>query len=390
MNKKAIAILGAIFILIVGTLGFLIYNQNKSKDPEPPTNQEPPPVVEETPPPVVEETPPPAPSGAIRLTDEPIISPILFFQGTGISYFDSSGQLYQTDLEVKDDGTALLSNRKQYSVALKPNITKILWPQVGINYIAQFGSDSKPTWSVYETSKAAYADVPPQVYSIDWMPSGDKIMYVWVDENGKATLNVSNPDTTGYQELTDFYEPDNVIDLSPDGANVLFYRTQTTDITKNTINVVTADGKIFKSIVKEGYNTGTLWSPDSKKFLFNKRDSASQKLALWVADISTGEVRNLNVFTTVDKAVWSKDGLSVFAGVPTTGIAGQGLTQDVLTKIIVNSGQQQPYESEIAIDARDLFLSSNESVLFFRNAQDNALYYIPVTSAVSTDTSTIQ
>ncbi len=380
MNKKAIAILGAIFILIVGALGFLIYNHNKSKDSTetPPTNEEPNPVVEETPPPVEE---PPKVSGAVRITDEPIISPILFFQGTGISYFDSTGQLYQTDLEVKDDGTALLSNRRQYSVALKPNITKILWPAVGINYIAQFGPDSKPTWSVYETSKAAYADVPSQVYSIDWLPSGDKIMYVWVDANGKATLNVSNPDTTGYQELTDFYEPDNVIDLSPDGSSVLFYRTQTTDVTKNSINLVSADGKTFRSVVKDGYNTGTLWSPDSKKFLFNKRDASSQKLALWVADVSTGEVRSLGVSTTVEKAVWSKDGLSVFVGVPTTGVAGQGLTQDALQKITIASGQQQTFDAGIAVDARDLFLSTNEKVLFFRNAQDNQLYYISVNSS---------
>lgn len=374
MNKRAIAILGAIFILIVGTLGFLILNRNKSDQPvEAP--QEETPIIEDTP---AVEAEPEKPVGAVRLTDESTVSPILFYQGNGISYFNPNGQLFQTDLQITD-GTALLSNKKELSITLKSNISKILWPLSGNNFIAQFGTESKPSWSVYETNKATYVDIPSQVYSLDWMPSGDKLMYVWVDSNGKATLNLGNPDTTGYQTLTDFYEPDNVIDVSPDGTKVLFYRTQTIDTSRNTINMVTADGKTFTGIVKDGYNTGVSWSPDSTKFLFTKRDSGTQKFSLWVANVQSGEIRNLNVYTSVDKTVWSKDGQSVFVGVPGSGVAGQGLTQDTLMKIgVTSSGQQQTYEPGLAVDARDLFLSSDQSILFFRNAQDNALYYISV------------
>src|SRR6476469_1499716 len=342
--------------MIVATLGFLIYQHSKSKTPAP--------VAQETP--AVEETPPvqePEPTnGAVRLTDESVVSPILFYQGNGISYFNAQGQLFQTDLQVTD-GAALLSNKKELSIALKANIARILWPATGNNFIAEFKNGSKSTWSVYETSKAAYTDIPSQVYSLDWMPGGDKIMFVWVDGNGKATLNISNPDTSGYQTLAEFYEPDNVISVSPDGKNVLFHRTQTADSSKNTINMVSADGKTFTAIVKDGYNTGVKWSPDSSKFLFTKRDSGTQKFTLWMANISTGEVRNLGVSTSVDKAVWSKDGASVFAGVPTTGVAGQGLTQDALYKITISTGEQQQFDPGVAVDAEDLFLSTDEQIL---------------------------
>ncbi len=371
MNKRAIIILGAIFLLIVATLGFLIYQNSKTKTPTPVAVETP--VVEDTPP--VEE--PQKVNGAVRLTDESVVSPILFYQGNGISYFNTQGQLFQTDLQVTDNA-ALLSNKKELSIALKANIEKILWPSTGNNFIAEFKNGSKPTWSVYETSKAAYSDIPTQVYSLDWMPGGDKVMFVWVDGNGKATLNIGNPDTTGYQTLTEFYEPDNVIGVSPDGKNVLFHRTQTADSSKNIINMVSTDGKTFTSIVKDGYNVGVKWSPDSSKFLFTKRDSSSQKFNLWMANISTGEVRNLGVSTSVDKAVWSKNGESVFVGVPTTGVAGQGLTQDAIYKITISTAQQQQYDPGVAVDTQDLFLSSDEQILFFRNGQDNALYYISV------------
>ncbi|HEX3095919.1 MAG TPA: hypothetical protein VHQ20_02250, partial [Patescibacteria group bacterium] len=150
------------------------------------------PAVVETPP---TNTAPPTPTApataAVRLTDagEAVLSPILFYQGNGISYFNSGGQLFQTDLQITN-GTALLSNKKQLSIALKANISKIIWPMAGNNFIAEFNSGSKPTWSVYQTNKAAYTDIPTQVYSLDWMPSGDKIMFTWVDASGKATLNI--------------------------------------------------------------------------------------------------------------------------------------------------------------------------------------------------------
>jgi Tol biopolymer transport system component len=378
VNKRAIAILGAIFILIVGTLGFLIYSRSKSKNTatETNTNTNTTPVapVEETP--AVQPEPEAAPAQALRLTDDPVISPILFYTGAGISYFNSQGQLFQTDLDVKN-ATALLSNKRELSIALKAGISKIIWPPAGNSFIAQTGTATKPSWSYYDSTKAAYSDLPSQVYSIDWLPSGDKVVLVWVDANGKASLQYANPDASGYQTLTTFYQSDNLISVSPDGKNVLFYRNQTADNTKNTINMVSTDGKNFSAVVKDGYNFGVQWSPDSKKFLFTKRDSGTQKFALWVADLATGDVRNLGVFTSQTKAVWSKDSSIVYAGVPTTGVAGQGLTQDTIQKITISSGQLQELAPGVAVDVEDLFLSSDESVLFFRNAQDNALYYIP-------------
>ncbi len=140
--------------------------------------------------------------------------------------------------------------------------------------------------------------------------------------------------------------------------------------------MVSTDGKVFTTVVKDGYNTGALWSPDGKKFLFNRRDSGSQKMNLWMADIVSGEVKDLRVATTVAKAIWTKDSQYIYAGVPTTGNPAQGLTEDIIYKITVASVEQKEYAPGVATDLREPFLSIDEAVLFYRNAQDNALYYI--------------
>ncbi len=372
MNKRAIAILGAIFLLIVATLGFLIYQRSKNSS-DTSTNI----VVDDQPSDQSNSntnTGSDQPVGkAIKASDDSVVSPILFYQGTGISYFTKSGQLFQTDLQIADQNV-LLSNKHELSIALKPNMSRVLWPQVGNSFIAEFNIGRK-TWSAYDGSKAVYVDLPQKISSIDWLPDGTHIMYVWVD-NGKASLFRANIDATGFAKVLDFFDQDTIIDVSPDGQTILFYRTQTIDPITNKIVSVNSTGKTFKTVVSDGYNKGTLWSPDSKKFLFTKKDPSSLKYSLWVADTNSGEVRSLGVSTSEQKAVWAKDGQTIYVGVPVQGTTGEGLTQDTIYKINVVSQSKQEYQPGSAIDAQDLFLSATENVLFFRNAQDGALYYI--------------
>jgi dipeptidyl aminopeptidase/acylaminoacyl peptidase len=379
MNKRALAILGAIFLLIVGALGFLIYQRSQKEDV---TDITPVPVVqnpdEPSEPTTPDEPTPEVPSSrATRLSDDQVIAPILVFQGNGITYFDQNGHLYKTDL--KTSGTnILLSNKTEFSLPLKSNISRVLWPQIGQSFIAEFNSGGKKSWSFYDSNRGQYVDLPAQIVSLDWLPNGDKIMFVWVDINSKATINTANADTSGYQQISELYEPDNEIKVSPDGKSVLFYRTQNPSVTENNINYMSPDGKVFKTIVKGGYNFGVRWAPDNRRFLFSKRDTGTQKFQLWMGDVVSGEIRSLGITTTEQKAVWSKDSRTIIVAVPTTGTAGAGLTQDTIYRFNVNTLEKQEFNPGIAIDAQDLFLNSTEDVLFFRNAQDQALYYMHI------------
>ncbi len=376
MNKKAIIILGGIFVLIVGTLGFIIWYRSSGDE----TTVELPEIVEE---PVVEvpdeeipeEEPEQSIGQAVRLTDEPVITPALFFQGDGIAYFNAAGQLFRTEMSVSGD-TVLLSNKTELLVPAKTGISRILWPAVGSSYIAESGQGLSRRWSYYNPDTATYVELPSEIKSLDWMPSGNKIIFVWVGSDGKATLNISDPDTSNYQTLTDLYEGDNEIDVSPNGQTILFYRTQGSDPTRNTINSVSADGQTFRTVIAEGYNKGVLWSPDSKKFLFSRKDLSSGTSALYMADVSTGEVRNLGLATIETKALWAKDGLSIIAAVPVSGTAGQGQTTDKVVKIDLYTGAQNSYDPGTGMDIREMFTTLDGKVLFFKNGQDNSLYYM--------------
>lgn len=381
MNKKAIAILGGVFILIVGVLGFVIYSRSNKKSEI--VTEKPAQSTEETASTTPVETPTPitnpTETKAVRLSDEAVLSPILTYQQDGISYFNRAGQLFQTDFQISN-GSVLLSNKRAVPIDPKLGLSKIFWPPTGNYFIALSTSDSIKRWYMFNPNINQYTELPRQLYSIDWLPNGEQVVYIWVDDTGKSNMSIANPDLTGYRKLIDMFEPDNFIDVSPDGLKVAFYRNQNQDPTKNTINIVNVASKQVTGVVKEGYNRGTNWSPDSRKFLFNKRDPATQRFSLWLADTVTGEVKPLGVMSSVNKAVWSQDSQLVYVGEPIRGNADIGLTEDNLAIINTSTGMKEIIATGAPVDMQDLFLSSDKTMLFFRNAQDNYLYHIKLGS----------
>ncbi len=376
MNKKAIAILGAIFLLIVGTLGFLIYAKyHKSGTPAAVTTTASSTTV------AISPTPAPTPTGPpfVQLTQTQVVSPVLFYNGGSMTYFDNSGNLYQADINTS---TPLqLVNVKSIDITPKSGITKIYWPPQGNSYfIAESKTSTSTVWSTFNNSTGVYTGLPPQVISFDWAPSGTQIYFVWL-QNGQATLNIANPDTTNYKEITNLDDTDDSIHVSPDGKNILFYHSQNSGDTNN-INMVDVGGTKWQTVVSTGYNYGVLWSPDSQKFLFAKKDLATGNYQLWVYNFSTGAVQNLGFYTTVDKAVWGNDSQTVYAAVPVTGVPGEGLTTDTFYKININDFSKETYQpsSSQNIDGQDLFLSTDGTKLFFQNAQDGYLYYVDVSN----------
>src|ERR1043165_9841871 len=97
MNKRAIALLGAIFILIIGALGFVLYEKKFKAQPEVKTAEQTSTQEQQQVPDTTQSEQPvnTAPAGkAIKLSEDAVVSPILFFQGNGITYFNKQGQLF--------------------------------------------------------------------------------------------------------------------------------------------------------------------------------------------------------------------------------------------------------------------------------------------------------
>ena len=379
MNKKAIAILGAIFVLIVGTLGFLIYlkyaGSSKKATVSPPVAQ----TSSTTPTTTPQPTTTPAQTGSLGinlLSSDQVVSPALFFSGSGIAYFDNQGNLYQATLQ-NNGGQLSLTGKKQLDIPAKSGISKIFWPQNSNDFIAQTTSATgKNAWSYFNSNLGLYTDFPPQLTAFDWMPSGTQIAYIW-ENSGKSVLEVGDLALKTWQKIGDMYQNDDVISVSPDGSQLLFYESQAAGA-QNPINSASIDGKVWKTLVKNGYNYGVLWSPDGQKFLFGKKDSVSLQYQLWYYNLTSGEVKNLGLFTTPDKAAWNSDSTTIYAAVPLSQpTSPNSLTSDALYSVNTATLDKHQYSTGSgSVDAQNLFLDSTSNNLFFKNLQDGGLYYL--------------
>lgn len=418
MNKKAIVILGMIFLLIVGTLGFLVYaryfgGKNQETAAVTPTGNNGGGNTDDTSgnnsdttntDTVNTSTSPQPLEKFVKLTaDQQVISPILFYNGNGVTYLDRNGQVYKSDFEYSSAGSLSLVRTRNLNIVNKSGIRRILWPRTGDDFIAEIvsspdtgsSSPARPHFSYFNFSTGVYTDLPRQVKAVEWLPSGDKIMFIWVETdaegNEKATLNIASPHLNDYQEIAELWESDDALSLSPDGLNVALYRTRNTGGV-NKIFSVTADGKVWKDLVKEGYNYGVLWSPDSQKLLFAKREREGRNYQLWFYDLYDGETKNLGVSGVPQKAVWASDSRTVYLAAPRGGSAESidptaldadrgALTADTFYKLDTQSGEKTEIEppANLTLDARDLFLNPSEDKLFFKNAQDGGLYYLDLT-----------
>jgi hypothetical protein len=304
----------------------------------------------------------------------------LTYIGTGISYLNTQGQLFTSEIQASGS-SVLLGNKKETTIAIKSGVTQVLWPPTGNDFIAETDSGSQRTWSFFDHTQNVYKDLPPQINSLAWLPDGKHIVYTWLSAStGKASLNISNADGSSFKKISDIFDGDSEIVPSPDGKSILFYRRNNTAGGVNKIILTTPDGKLFKTIVADGFNFGVLWAPDSRNFVFGRRDPSTQKTELFLGDLQ-GNVADLGLATTVDKAAWGPGGVAIVAAVPTSGTAGQGLTQDTLFSYTLALQAKKEFPLGSGVDARNLFLNQAGDVVFFKNFQDGKLYYMSLSGS---------
>ncbi len=380
MNKKAIAILGAIFILIVGTLGFLIYS--KTGGSKTPSNPAPTP----TPTPITDLTPTPTPTTTsgnssakvYKLTDDQVVSPALTFDGSGVAYFTKQGLLFRATF-TSGSGNLQIGDKKQLAIEQKAGVSSVIWPLNTQDFMLVYDNAGKKSYEFYNNTTGQFSKLAPQVYSLGFLPMGDKIFYIWSNQTGHDTVNLSAPDLSNYKTLSDIWDKNAIVYVSPDGQNVAYHQdpNQVSGVI-NPLMLTDTEGKTWHKVT-EGFVSGALWSPDGKKLLFSKKDPTTQVFQLWYYDLYSGEIKNLGLNTMPSKAVWSFDNQSIYVATPLnlSPASTGGLTVDDFWRINLSTSEKKHYQViENQYDGEDLFLSKDSSKLFFRNGQDGGLYYL--------------
>jgi len=180
-----------------------------------------------------------------------------------------------------------------------------------------------------------------------------------------------------------------IVDWSPNGAVLALSRTgEPLGSDRQEVLLVGKYGENFKSIIVEGRDLRTAWSPNGDKLLHSVYSSRSNYIPeLWIVNASGGDTTGsgrklLNVSTWADKCTFA-DERYVYCGVPITMEQGAGFVPaledgipDQIVRIDTQTGLKQPLDMDETHTVHDIFVSNDGQTLFFSDKNSAGLFEI--------------
>jgi len=297
-------------------------------------------------------------------------------------YSKENGKAYQIDM----DG----NNKKTISNMELPNLINAFWSPDASKAITAFSKDGNPYFFYYDYVKKAGVPLKSNIDSIFWQNNGQILYKHYDSKSKKRTLNVSDPDGNNWSSLSEI-EFRNVSAAPVPKTGLVSFWNKPDAYEETVFQTVPVVGGEKKTVFKGKFGADFLWSPNGNVLLIsNTLGKANSKLQLGFTNNSGGEYRDLGIPTMVSKCVWSPDNKTVYYALPLSIPENSILpneydskkftTTDTFWKVDIATGKKtrliELKEMSDTFDAANLFLSSEETMLFFINRKDDKLYRI--------------
>ncbi|MBX4191620.1 MAG: hypothetical protein KW804_02375, partial [Candidatus Doudnabacteria bacterium] len=225
-----------------------------------------------------------------RITNDVVISPVSAIDNQSIWYFNSEGRLFEIGTEGQDLVEFPLTSFPSGS------LVQTLWPKTGFDFIMVTRSGPNLIRTHYNSTSKLLTTLPSNVQWLEWLPDGKRVAYVWQSGDNKSQqLVLANADGSGFKTVTSVFWPDLALKSSDDGKTVLMYRTERVD-NVNKIYAINLDSAVISTLVDSGNNLSAKWI-NKNKFIY------SQPNKIFLYDITTGQSKDLDLNSTVEKVV---------------------------------------------------------------------------------------
>lgn len=324
----------------------------------------------------------------IEFSSEPVLGATLTYDKTAIKYYHrDTGNVYQKLL----DG----SSHKTVSAAVLKELIDIKWSPNKDQVITVYKDTSYPhqkkfVFFDYNTKKSAMLN--KNIDDVIWLPSGAQIGYHFLDlDNNIGNIAVAMPDGSGWKNIIDLNIRDVVLNEVPNQAKVSFH-LKPTAYRESSLQTISTLGGNPATILNDKFGLGAKWSPEGTRALVGiTKDRADSEITLGIVDVDKNyKFDELDITTTIDKAVWSSDGKYIYYGLPEAIPDESVMPDDYLARNIRMADTFWRYDiknrkkeqltfkddSKIIYDATSLFLSPKSDQIFFTNKDDGKLYYV--------------
>lgn len=318
------------------------------------------------------------------VSKQPVIGkPIFDKKNETITYYSAKDG---TVWSVQADG----SKESQIADTELAGLKNVFWANGGEKVITEFKKGNNSSFYFYNHKEKKGFPLKDGLDTIAWDSAGTKIFYKYYEaSSNKRTLNISNPDGSEWQNLTELIDRDISIAQIPSTSLLSFWNAPKAQ-DKTYFKSVNMTGGEPTLILSNRFGADYLWAPNGKQALVSSLANSESKMVTLGLVTSEGSYTELNIPTLVSKCVWSFDSKMIYyalpGGIPTNSIMpddyqnNKFTTEDTFWKINIETGKKERIieTSEITgeYDSSKLFLSANQGYLYFVNRIDEKIYLI--------------
>jgi hypothetical protein len=309
-----------------------------------------------------------------------VITPVLDADNISVLYFQkANGLLYRFNPQTLEKDIVY--------EGMPENIISPHWNEARQEVMMQF-QDHYALYNIKAADPILFKD---DVVELTWDSLSEKIVYVYKDPlTQERSINISQPNGSNWKELVRIGNSKVKLDAIPRSPYIAYWPlpNNATSSTLKTVNILTGEEK---TLLTEKKGADYLWSPNGKKVLVSFVSGTENEISLAVMNNTGGEFRTLsNTHTLASKCAWSKDNIHVFCAVPTSipqdtlmpdaYVNKDIFTKDTFWKISTQTGTMERIvnmdDIKQSFDASHLFLSGDETLLYFVERRNEYVYKI--------------
>ena len=318
------------------------------------------------------------PTLVTRLTQSEVLAPHASGSNSALYYDPNDGYFYK----IGKDGAI-----EQYSNTAFPNAEAVTLDENAVNAVLEFPDGSN---IIYNIAESRQITMPPHWSEFSFAPGGTDVAAKAIADENNSSLVVMSTDGSRAYAVQDMGGNADKVDISwsPNGQFLALSNTGPAQLGfgRRAMLLIDQDGEAPGSIIIDGTNFSSQWSPSGSHLLFSTADQAKRDHpGLWYVNASGQDIgaerKFLDVETWSEKCTF-KNETYVLCGVPREIKDYEGYTPyfnestDDLYEINVLTGRKKLLAAP-TITSRmfNLNLSDDQSTMYYTD-QEGRLNYI--------------
>ncbi|OGZ46200.1 MAG: hypothetical protein A3C84_01635 [Candidatus Ryanbacteria bacterium RIFCSPHIGHO2_02_FULL_48_12] len=314
-----------------------------------------------------------------KIIDEPVVGAVLQKKGQKVKYFKQrNGNLFENSF------TGGSENRISNVTTL--GILSAGWSESKDSVALQYydnGELKKYYFQYTGTSTNNSGFLPKEILHIAMAPGEERMAYL-VPANDTYAVVTALPDNTKQKTVGSVPIPDFL--LSWPTTNIISLQTKASALAPGYLYTLNPSNGVLAKVIGDVPGLTALWSPSGKRLLYSESSQEGKVIKLQYLSRETGLTKQVELTTLPEKCVWSKkNDAVVFCAIPQLDATaraqlpddwwqGNIAFNDALWQINLDTGLKKMLLPTSAFDATNLFVSEDESFLFFTDKKENLLW----------------